>query len=213
MDGMWLIIPAKPFAQGKSRLLLEARQRASLNRAFLTHILLVATRVVPAARIVVVSRDPQALAEARRHNARALAEPNEGDLNDALAMAADYVARRGATRILSLFTDLPYLDEEDVRALVEAGGADRTVVIAADAAGGGTNAMLMPACLFPYSHGAGSFWRHLSAAQDAGHAVTVLRRPGLMTDIDERAQLNTLPPALAAVLDCAGNVAQAEVVR
>lgn len=213
MDGTWLIVPAKPFHQGKSRLQLPLPQRAALNRAFLDHVLTTAAKVVPARRIVVISRDPQALAVARGHDARALPESSTHGLDDALTCAAAHAAARGGTRIVSLFTDLPHLASADIEAILTAGEADRTVVIAADKAGAGTNAMLMPSRLFPYRHGAGSFWRHLSGAHAARHAVSVLRRPGLMTDIDEPAQLPGLPPRFAAAIGQQATQAPTEVFR
>ncbi|MBM6577807.1 2-phospho-L-lactate guanylyltransferase [Microvirga sp. SRT01] len=213
MDGLWLIVPAKPFRDGKSRLCLPAWQRAALNRAFLHHVLTTAAQVIPPERTVVISRDPDVLSQARRHDVRALPEAADSDLNDALGCAATFAASRGATHILSLFTDLPQLTVGDVQALLAAASSDRAVVIAADKAGGGTNAMLMPACLFPYSHGAGSFWRHLSTTREAGHAVAVLRRPGLMADVDEPGQMEALPRKFAMVLEPGNARMQTEVVK
>lgn len=63
---LWLIIPAKPFDQSKSRLasVLDPAERAALSRHLLTHVITTAQRAAICTQIVVTSRDRRVLAHA-----------------------------------------------------------------------------------------------------------------------------------------------------
>ncbi|MCX6040749.1 MAG: hypothetical protein NTV69_06415, partial [Caldilinea sp.] len=88
---LWLIVPVKPFNEGKSRLsrALQPAQRAELSARLLAQTLSTAQHSARFDQIVVVSRDPAVLAAAR--TAAALGLPEAGtELNPALAQACAY---------------------------------------------------------------------------------------------------------------------------
>lgn len=192
-------IPVRPFDEGKSRLasvLSPAERRALCVRLF-EHTLDVAIAAVGAAQCLVVSRGRDVLALAAARGAGALAERGD-DLNAALAQAAA-AAGRGA--LLVLPADLPLLGVSDVRALLAAGDP-RTLVVAPDAAGTGTNALLIPAgAAIPFAFGAESRRAHVAAGLAAGLDVALLRREGLARDLDTPADLARL--GLSGVLPLA----------
>ncbi len=192
---LWLIVPVKPFHQGKSRLAkaLSARDRAQLSRQLLEHVLRVAGQVPELAGVVVISRDPQALAQpgdARIHLLRegevhTQGGPGEPSLNQALTQAQAFAQAQGADAVLVLPADLPLLTPADVRLLYRRGleGPDRVVMAPSD--DGGTNALLLrPPGAIPFRFGPDSCWRHWQLAQDRGLAVEVVSTPGLTLDLD-----------------------------
>ncbi|MDB5706600.1 MAG: cofC [Sphingomonas bacterium] len=195
---IWAVIPVKPFDEGKSRLGLIGDARATTNRAFLDHVLGTALAVLPAGNVVVVSRDETALAVARRAGARGLYEPDEGDLNDALAIGAKFAGERGAAGVLSLFVDLPDLAPQDIRSMISEFTGDN-LVIAPDEKGSGSNALLMVPNALPYRHGQDSLWRHLDAARETKTPFAIVRRPGLMRDVDTPAQYASIAERSARV--------------
>lgn len=188
---IWAAIPVKPFDIGKSRLGLVGDARTLTNRAFLDHVLGVAGAVLPTDHIVIVSHDEAALAVAHGAGAHGLREPEGGGLNEALTAAAAFAAGHGATAVLSLFADLPELAPEDLRAMIAAFAGDN-LVIAPDDKDSGSNALLMRPNALPYRHGPDSLSRHLDAARMAHVAVSVIRRPGLMRDVDTPAQYSAV---------------------
>ena len=192
---IWIVIPVKPLAEGKARLMLAELERVEANRAFLDHVLAVARAAVVRDHVVVVSRDEAVLAIARRAGARAVREEQGRDLNDALASGAAFARARGARGILSVFADLPYLTRQDLEAMVAAFDGCN-LVIAPDEAGTGSNALLMAPNAIAYRHGADSFWRHLDAARASATPFRVVRRTGLMRDIDLPAQFEALRATL-----------------
>ena len=75
-SGLWIIVPVKPFNEGKSRLAacIPPQQRRALNRELLTRTLAAINQTHLDAQILVVSRDTNALAIAERAGSHALTE-------------------------------------------------------------------------------------------------------------------------------------------
>jgi 2-phospho-L-lactate guanylyltransferase len=186
MSGVWIVVPVKPLALGKSRLagVLRTHQRRVLNERLLRHVLGVAVAVVGAPRVVVVSADPAVLALARRFRVLPCREHGPRDLNHALAQGAELARRQGAGAVLSIASDLPLLDAAELRAMI-AEARPNSVVAATDRAGLGTNALLVcPPGQIQYAYGRNSLRRHQARARQAGCRWSVVNAPGLAFDID-----------------------------
>jgi 2-phospho-L-lactate guanylyltransferase len=193
----WLIVPAKPFDEAKSRLagVLPSAERTALSAALLDRTLHIATESNLFEHIIVVSRDPVALALAERAGAGALPEAI-ADLNAALAQAANHAAAAGAAAALLLPADLPYLCGDDLRDLTAAFIDQRTVVLA-PSRDGGTNALFLPLPPpFAFAFGPDSGHAHQKAAAAAGCIVRLVQRATLSFDLDSPADLQEM---LAAV--------------
>lgn len=164
----WAIIPVKPFEQAKSRLAgaLSPDERAELAETCFTHVLSVARAAPEVSTVLVISRDPAVLALAEKWGARTLVEQGD-DLNAAWSQATD--AAKDADAILLLPGDLPFMEKDDIAAMIALADVPRSVVIAPDHKRDGTNALLIrPPGLIGYAYGMGSFERHAAAALAAG---------------------------------------------
>ncbi|MDE0631743.1 MAG: 2-phospho-L-lactate guanylyltransferase [Caldilineaceae bacterium] len=200
---LWVVIPVKPFNEGKSRLAghLTSRQRRALNRELLTRTLAAINRARLDAQILVVSRDSRALAAAERAGSRALAEESppctaslsscspddtesELQLNAALTQAARYAETHGATKLLVLPTDMPNLTASDVRIMAASRGRDPQITIAPSRDGGTNALMLQPPQAIPFAFGRDSFLRHQRLAAEAGIPVQVVESDTLLFDVD-----------------------------
>jgi 2-phospho-L-lactate guanylyltransferase len=184
---IWAIIPARPLEEGKSRLaaVLTPAERQRLNDSFFRQTLDVAAAVVGKPRTLVVSRSAALLETARSIGFATLLEAPPHGLNEALSQAAAIVRERGATMAATLSCDLPFLIPDELRALIAAAIEQDGLAIAADRAGSGTNALaIAPIGAIPYLYGPGSFAAHERAAAAAGRRLAVVRRAGLMFDID-----------------------------
>jgi 2-phospho-L-lactate guanylyltransferase len=184
---LWAIVPVKPLRRGKSRLaeVLTEDERADLNRRLLAHTLDTLKSIQEIEHVLVISRDPAALALSRDHGARTVQENGTPHLNVALARAT-VVAKNYATRgVLIVPADLPMLTPEDVRLMLEKVKDPPVVVVAPDRRRQGTNALLVcPAGLIEYDFGPGSFQRHCKRAREAGARLEVLELPSLALDMD-----------------------------
>jgi 2-phospho-L-lactate guanylyltransferase len=184
---IWAIIPARPLEDGKSRLAeaLTPAERHRLNQRFFRQTLDVTAAVVGRERTLVISRSEPLLSIARSLSFETLLEAPPHGLNTALTQAADAVRRHGATGVLSVSCDLPFLIPDELRALLDVAREGDGLAIASDRLGTGTNALaLSPVGAIPYRYGLDSFAAHQEAARAAGLTLNVVRRAGLSFDID-----------------------------
>ena len=185
---LWAIVPVKPLRRGKSRLAgtLNEDERTHLNRALLQHSLETLSGVPGVNEVLVVSRDPNALAIAREHGARTVQEDGTPHLNTALKRAT-VVAQVYATQgVLILPADLPLVTREDIQVLLDRAVKPPVVVIAPDRHGKGTNALVIaPAGLIVYDFGENSFQRHCERVKHAGGRLAVVELPSLELGLDE----------------------------
>jgi 2-phospho-L-lactate guanylyltransferase len=192
---IWAIVPVKPLVDAKSRLAgrLDAEQREQLSRELLLGTLRLLRDVEGLAGTVVVSPDPTVLALAEQEQVRPLVEGVPGDLNRALTQAAAGVRAEGAGAIVVVPIDLPLARPADVAsavALVE-GAAARTVVVAPDRHGEGTNLLaLRPVDAIDFAFGPGSLERHRAAALARGIPFHTIENVRLAFDLDEPADLD-----------------------
>jgi 2-phospho-L-lactate guanylyltransferase len=184
---LWAIVPVKPLRHGKSRLagVLTVKEREDLNSRMLAHTLDTLTAVPEIEHVLVISRDPAALALARDHGARTVTENGAPQLNHALARATILVKNYHTRGVLIVPADLPLLTPEDVRAMLERAHTPPVVVVAPDRHHAGTNALLVcPTGLIEYNFGPGSFQRHCQRALKAGARLEVCELPSLALDVD-----------------------------
>jgi len=184
---LWAIVPVKPLRRGKSRLAgtLSDDERTELNRMLLERTLTMLSDLEEVQRILVVSRDPHALAIARSQGARTMREDGQPQLNRALQCATTVAQAHSARSVLVLPADLPLVTREDLRTLIGRATEPPVVVIAPDRRERGTNALLMsPAGLIDYDFGENSFGRHCARAREIGARLEIVNLPTLGLDLD-----------------------------
>lgn len=183
----WTLVPQRGLSQGKSRLapVLDPVERRVLNGMLLERVLRsVACCEGGLEHCLVVSADEAALSIARHASARVMADPPGADLNRALEAARQIARNAGATSILVLAADLPWVGEAALRRLRD-GIAPGQAAIIADKHGSGTNGLLLPAWLpLGFSFGVGSLERHIQACRGSGIEPCVWRDENLAFDLD-----------------------------
>jgi 2-phospho-L-lactate guanylyltransferase len=190
---LWLVVPVKPFGEGKSRLAetLSLEARTALSQAMLVHVLRSVQVAGLLAGVLVVSRDQQALAQAEKFGAKILLETGH-DLNAALTQASQQAVTYGADAVLVLPADLPLITREDVQQLYRLGGVQPGIVIT-PSRDGGTNALLLhPPGVIEFAFGQGSFERHRQLAHIASVPIQIFESPTVALDIDWPEDLNSL---------------------
>jgi 2-phospho-L-lactate guanylyltransferase len=182
---LWLIVPVKPFGEGKSRLagMLDVTARAVLSLQLLERVLHMSQTSGRFAGILVISRDRTARRFAADKGLSTLREQGR-DLNEALEQARRYVLRAGADAMLVLPADLPLITVEDIERLVVA-AIDGTAVVIAPSQDGGTNALLLrPLDAIDFTFGVDSFHRHCAQAENRGLRCTIVESDTLALDVD-----------------------------
>jgi len=121
------IIPVKTLHDSKRRLahLLSAGERAGLIGRFLDNLLLTLDATPGIDRTLVVTCDPAVVRLARRRGADVLLEPAADGLNAAAERGMAHAAAQGATAVLLLPADLPFVRVEDIEAMLRPLGEGR----------------------------------------------------------------------------------------
>jgi 2-phospho-L-lactate guanylyltransferase len=173
------LVPLKQAALRKSRLgeRLSAHDRIRLSESLARHVSSTARAVVGVSAVVLLSDTPAAW-----EGVEWIGDLGRG-LNEEIGEAA---ARLGNRPLVVLPADLPWLEREDVAAMIEAARCGHA--IAPDRHDRGTNGLaLISPCGFPFAFGEKSFAAHVEAA---GQGAGIVRRPGLAFDIDTAPDLD-----------------------
>lgn len=187
MKPLAIVIPVKSLREGKSRLteVLQADDRYALNSRLLTHTLDQVAHLIDIADVYVVSKSPDILAEAVRRGFTACPESDLCELNRAITLGAKQAEARGATEVMVLPIDLPWLSSSRLRHLVDEFRADCDAMIVADRAGEGTNVLLWrPIETASFKYGIGSATKHAEVAKSLGHRVVLRQDQYLSFDLD-----------------------------
>lgn len=186
------IVPVGTLAGAKTRLgeTLDAEERQDLVDRLLAGTLRAALAVDTLDDVVVVSPDREVLERAAELGARTLRQRTRG-LNAGLREAREDVVAGGATAVLILPIDLPFVTAEAVTAVVRAlarpSATSRPrgdVVLVTDRHGTGTNVLaLRPPDVIEFAFGKGSRADHRAAAEAAGADYRELDGP-LTVDLD-----------------------------
>ncbi len=190
---LWAIIPVKPLKFAKSRLsaVLLPEERYLLAQAMFRHVLSVLMQARAVTGALVISRDTKALAIARELGAKTLQEGADSNLNPALLRATMVLKTWRADAVLILPADLPFINNDDIAQMIRL-STERSLVIATDSEQDGTNALLVrPPGAIDYAFGAGSFARHIAAAEQNDIAVQRYESPRIQLDIDVPADLRS----------------------
>lgn len=182
---VWIVHPHRGLAASKSRLssILDAPTREKLARVMLKHVLRVSSKVQPNG-VLVVSPDPSLEGLVVRFGARFVRQRGVG-LNSGLSQVSAAALKEAVGAIAVVHCDLPDVESADLIALLNGITDPRTVAIAPNRAGTGTNALAMnPPNLIPFSFGLDSFAKHLQSSNESGSRVTVVDRPGTRLDVD-----------------------------
>ena len=188
---MVVIVPMKPLSSAKSRLspALSADERSILSHSMLRRVLLAAGP--PAERIWVVGGDDLVREVATSLGAAWTADQG-AELNAALEVA---FARAAREKLCAMYlpADLPLVEADDVRGMIEASRSGQALTLAPASRDGGTNGIIVPlGSRFQPALGQGSFERHRNQARRDGVEPVVFTSDGLGLDLDIPADLEAL---------------------
>jgi 2-phospho-L-lactate guanylyltransferase len=155
---------------------------------------LIALKAVPEiAQILVVSRDPAALALARNHGGRTVLEDGSPGLNTALKRATVIAKLYSARGVFIIPADLPLITAKEVHDFLDLSEKPPELIISPDRRGSSTNALfLCPADLFDFSFGPGSYMDNIQKARKVGAEVKTCQVPAFSLDIDLPEDLDLL---------------------
>ena len=179
-----LIVPHRGLESAKTRLspVLDGDERVALARQLLAGVLVAAREAVE--DVVVISPAASLEPLVVEFGARLVVQRGMG-LNRGLDQAREAALADGIELLGVLHGDLPNLAPADVAALLAAAEASRSVAIAPDRGGTGTNGLaLRPPQIIGFRFGVGSLGAHREEALAAGVEPALVERDGLAFDLD-----------------------------
>ncbi|TQL69474.1 2-phospho-L-lactate guanylyltransferase [Nocardioides albertanoniae] len=178
--GYVVLLPVKPPARGKSRLVgLASHERADLARSFALDTTEACLATAAVGAVLVITDDSFFAAEVAQLGAAVIPDGVSGDLNGTLVQGSLEARRRWPhLRPVALCGDLPALRSADLGAALASVGAGAAYV--EDAAGGGTTLYTAPYDRFRPAFGPGSAAAHL----DGGAAALPGALDSLRHDVD-----------------------------
>lgn len=193
--GIWAVVPVKDLGDAKQRLsgALDQPRRSALYRCMLQGVLDALLGACRLGGVLVVTRDPWAINQARSRAALVVEEHRNEGHTAASTLGAAVLARHGATGMLQVPGDLPLLASTDIDALLEQHGEAPSVTIAPSRDERGSNALACsPAQLLPLRFGDDSYFPHLARARELGVEPRIVRRDGFALDVDTPDDLSAL---------------------
>lgn len=186
-ERLWAVVPVKPFARAKRRLMpvLSLDERRSLASAMFADVLSALRNVPCLAGVIVVTRDPDAAALAHVAGAIVITEKRSAGQSAAVTQAARRLTESGASGMLAIPADVPRITMADIEAigLAHGGGPSLTLVPATKDAG--TNAFACsPPLAVPCHFGRDSLRKHREAARAEGIDAKLVRLERVGHDID-----------------------------
>jgi 2-phospho-L-lactate/phosphoenolpyruvate guanylyltransferase len=196
------ILPIKGFGSAKQRLgsRLGGGSRRALARAMFSDVLSALVRVDGVERVVVVTRDPEAGADARSRRVVVIDDREEAGQSAATGLGIAYALEEGYERALLVPGDAPLFDRSEVEGLLRrAPTTPPAVTIVPDRHREGTNALLLtpPNAIRP-SFGEGSLDRHVALAHGSGASVRIQPLASLAHDVDTPDDLRALEELMAS---------------
>lgn len=181
------LLPVKPLSEAKRRLaaVLPAEARRAFCWAMLDDVASVLRACCGFEAVLTVTRDAEVMAWARQQGFEVVPE-HGSDLNTAIAEGVHVWRARGGRGVLYVPADVPLVTSGELELLLSHQPEERGVVLAPDADGRGTNALLLvPPDVIPPCFEGASARAHEAAGRAAGAPVEICWLPGLSRDMDE----------------------------
>ena len=191
-----LLIPVKDLRQAKQRLAsrLPQAERTQLAEAMMRQTFDVASRVRQVDRVAVVSLYPPALELASHYGMLTIPETSQHSESSSVDFGIAELTRMGATGVLRLPIDLPFLTPEEIEQVLALDTPERPhTILVPSRDRQGTNAIWRrPGNLFPSAFGPDSLRRHQQAAEQRGFPCLLHESSGIGFDLDDPADLDDL---------------------
>lgn len=187
------IVPVKTFSRAKTRLNISSEKTEKVCRIMLESVLGALSQSEIIEKIVIVSKDDDAFEIGKKFGAIEIYDHDELGVNNAVKLADDYLLQEGFDSTLVFPQDIPLIQAEDVRTLLEMKVQNRCVLVVPSRKFDGTNALFRtPVNVMETHYDEDSYKIHLATAEkrNAKSALVLVRR--IMLDVDDPSDLNLI---------------------
>ena len=183
------IIPVKTFSKAKTRLNLEQARKEEICSLMLQEVLDTISNCKRISKVVLVSKDEDALKIGRQFNAVEIFDKESG-VNDAVSLADQYLSDKEFDCSVTFPQDIPIMTSSDIDDLLSFVKSKSSVIIVPSRQFNGTNALVRcPTDIMNTRYDMGSYTFQMDAAKTKtkNTSIALIRR--MMLDIDDESDL------------------------
>ncbi len=183
------VIPVKTFAQAKTRLNLPKINREKICKVMLKEVLCTVSNSQHIDKIMLVSKDEQALKLGRQFNVIEIFDDESG-VNHAVHLADEYALNNGYDCSIVFPQDIPVMKTSDIDDLLGFVKDMNSVIIVPSRQLNGTNALVRyPSNIMDTQYDMGSYAFQLDTARMTAQNVSIALIRRIMLDIDDENDL------------------------
>ena len=184
------IIPVKTFSNAKSRLDLPNDVKEQLCKNMFEEVLNTISISNAIDSIIVVSKDQEVFDIAKKFNVVEIEDTNESGVNNAVALADDYLNKNSFDASIVFPQDIPFMKTQDIDFLLQFQSTPTCALIVPSRKFDGTNALLrMPTNLMETHYDEDSYKIHLSTGKQNTKNTSLVFVKRIMMDIDDNGDL------------------------
>ena len=187
------VVPVKTFSRAKTRLNLAAEKKEKVCRMMLEAVLTTLLKSELVEKTIEVTKDEEALGIGKQFGALEIFDTEELGVYNAVKLADGYLLKNGFDASIVLPQDIPLIQEDDIRSLVDFRMRDRCVLVVPSRKFDGTNALFrVPTDVMETHYDEDSYKIHLNTAEKrhATTALVLIRR--MMLDVDDKSDLDLI---------------------
>ena len=136
------IIPVKTFSKAKTRLNLSLNQREDLCRLMLEEVLATISNTKNIDKIIVVSKDEEALKLTKKFGVKEIFDDDESGVNHAVSLADSFLENNEWDTSIVFPQDIPFIQSQDIENRIRFQKSPQSVLIVPSRRFDGTNALL-----------------------------------------------------------------------
>ncbi len=187
------IVPVKTFSRAKTRLNFSSEKTEKVCKIMLESVLEAISKSELIEKTIIVSKDETAFEIGKKSGSMEIYDHEELGVNNAVKLADEYLTKEGFNSSVVFPQDIPLIQEEDIRTLLEMTIQNRCVLVVPSRKFDGTNALFRtPVDVMETHYDEDSYKIHLNTAEkrNATSALALIRR--LMLDVDDQSDLNLI---------------------
>lgn len=187
------IIPVKTFSKAKTRLDLSPNKIEELCKVMLEEILHTISIYPQIEKIVLVTKEKQAIQIGEKFKAVVIIDENEESVNGAVALADKYLLENGFDASIVFPQDIPYIKTQDIDFMLKYKTHPNFAIIVPSRRFDGTNALVrMPIDLMETHYDEDSYKIHMNTAKEHTLNVAMVFVKRIMWDVDNAEDLKFL---------------------
>ncbi len=187
------IIPVKTFSNAKTRLGLEPGKKEKICEIMLEEILYTLSISPQIDKIIIVTKDKTALKISSKFDVFSIADNKESGVNDAVALADQYLLENDFDTSIVFPQDVPYIKTQDIEFILKFKTDANFAIIVPSRRFDGTNALVRnPVNLMKTHYDEDSYKIHMSTAKEVTREVSMVFVKRIMWDVDNMEDLKFL---------------------